>query len=246
MMKLLAVFFGVAIFVPMAIGQNVNMERYIELTVRQGERIRLALGSFDKNTQVRVVSGTYDTTFIANKEWGDEAGENDYHYAQAGTMRIYGDVGYFNCGDNGINIMALDVSHNIDLSILACYGSPLPSLDVSKNTSLIVLCCTNNSLTSLDISNNTALQVLMCYNNNFTTQAIDDIYCALPQHQANGKAVIMPIESSKAPDYATVMATNKNIATDKNWAVMYSDRTTIPATGGTYVCGASNNGRVRK
>ncbi|NLO69678.1 MAG: T9SS type A sorting domain-containing protein [Porphyromonadaceae bacterium] len=81
---------------------------------------------------------------------------------------------------------------------------------------------------------------MICFSNNFSTNALDDIYCALPARAARDNARIFPVVNDSSSNYAIVMATNKANATSKNWAVQYyyyPDQTDIPATTGTYVCG---------
>jgi len=81
------------------------------------------------------------------------------------------------------------------------------------------------------------LERLICYGNQFSTNALDDIYCSLPDRTGKGNGVIEPVKNSSDPDHATVLATNKQNAIAKNWKVQYFDGdTNIPATTGTYVC----------
>ena len=95
------------------------------------------------------------------------------------------------------------------------------------------------NLTALDPSHNTQLTTLYCHGNNFSTQAIDDIFCALPDRTGKGNGVIDPVLNSSDPNHATVLATNKTNAINKNWKVQYyDDNTDIPATTGSYVCSA--------
>ena len=153
-------------------------------------------------------------------------------------MKVYGDLTGFYCSDNRGKITALDPSHNTQLTWLYCSGNNLTSLDVSNNTQLGNLYCNKNQLTSLDVSKNTQLNTLYCWDNKFFTQALDDIYCALPVRSASDNAKIVPVESASAPNHATVLATNAQNATAKNWKVQYyKNNTNIPTTTGTYVCG---------
>ncbi len=133
-------------------------------------------------------------------------------------------------------LTALDVTKNTALTELSCSSNQLSSLDLSKNTELLILNCKDNKLTSLDISKNTKLKTLYCLGNNFSTQALDDIYCALPVRQVSDAARIYPLKDSSDPNHATILATNKTNATAKNWKVRYYDDTDIPATTGNYDC----------
>ena len=167
-----------------------------------------------------------------------------------------------NCSYNNLN--SLDVSHNTQLDKLDCSGNKLTSLDLSKNTELTTLHCSHNNLTTLDLSNNTELVGLVCYTNNlttldlssntqlttlychannFSTQALDDIYCALPDRTGNTNGVIQPVKNASDPNHATVLATNKQNAIAKKWKVQYFDgNADIPATTGSYVCSGGGGG----
>ena len=137
-------------------------------------------------------------------------------------------------------LTALDVSKNTQLTVLYCYDNQLTTLDVSRNTHLATLFCSNNQLTSLDISKNMQLAELDCYDNNFSTAALDAIYCALPVREAVDNAKIHPVYDASSANHATVLATNKQNAIDKNWKVQYyADNTDIPTTG-SYVCPATD------
>ena len=142
------------------------------------------------------------------------------------------------CYNNHFTI--LDVLKNTALTELDCSKNQLIALDVSKNMHLATLFCYNNQLTSLDISKNMHLAELDCYDNNFSTAALDAIYCALPVREAVDNAKIHPVYDASSANHATVLATNKQNAIDKNWKVQYyADNTDIPTTG-SYVCPATD------
>ncbi len=282
--------------------QNVNIDKYITLDVTSGEKIVLKFAASVENTGVKVVSGSWDTTLLADKYWSGL----DYYTAGASTMTIYGDVTCFDCSYNGIHLTNIDLSHNKNLVILYCYKNALTDLDVtgltslerlnchenqltlldvssctslkelicdrnqltslyvtglaslttldcsineltcldvSSCTSLQELYCSENQLTSLDVSSLTSLRILCLLDNNFTAQALDEIYCALPQRKYLDEAKIIV---STSVDNPVVLTTNKSNATSKNWAVkcfnpdeyyeyIFFD---FPATTGNYVCGS--------
>ena len=338
---------------------QVNMSRYITLTVTNGAAIKLDFYAAAAATPVRIVSGTNTQDITVGTDWLGEA----TYTAGSTTMTVYGDIIGFDCSDNGANITAIDVSHNTQLKELSCYSNslsnldvsnntqltyldcssnPLSSLDVSKNTQLTELYCWGNNLSSLDLSTNTQLTELYCYenklnsldvsgctqldilncydnklssldvsgctqltelrcsknrlskldiskntqltylncsgnnlsnldlsqntqltelycgsnnlssldvsgctqlstllccDNNFTTAALDDIFCALPDRTGKGYGVIQPVYSDTSSNHATVLATNKQNATTKNWRVQYYRNNADIATTGTYVCG---------
>ena len=146
------------------------------------------------------------------------------------------------CNNNTLN--SLDVSGCTQLTKLWCYSNKLTTLDLSHNTQLKRLWCSSNKLTSLDVSHNRWLQNLRCYANNFSTQALDDIYCSLPDRTGTTFGVIYPVYNSSSSDYATVISTNKQNAIAKNWRVRYSyTNDDIPPTIGTYTCPQLNISR---
>ena len=235
-------------------GNNVNMSSYIKLTVKNGELIKLDFKATAPNTHVKIKSGSHDTTFTVGTDW---LSPKITYRAANDTVTAYGDITGFSCKENGANITALDPSYNIgltelycnkdsirtldvskntQLAILHCFGNRLTSLDVTNNTQLTKLSCDSNRLTSLDVSKNTQLENLYCYGNNFTTSAIDSIYCALPDRKSTAEGIIIPILNASSADYATIIATTKKNAADKNWKVQYYDDTDIPATTGNYDC----------
>ena len=257
-MKKVVLFFALAVGLlasASTLQAQVNMSRYITLTVKKDSAIKLNFMAAAANTPVRIVSGSN----IQNITVGTFQTGIKYYTAAGTTMTVYGDIVGFGCSENGANLTALDVSKNTQLTVLWCHSNSLSSLDVSKNTQLTWLYCSSNSLTTLDLSNNTQLEVLSCrknnlssldishntqlrslycYANNFSTQALDDIYCALPDRKGKENGKIQPVLNSSDPNHATVIATNKQNATTKNWRVQYySNDADIPATTGSYVCG---------
>ena len=285
---------------------QVNMSRYITLTVTNGAAIRLDFGAAADGTPVRIVSGSNTQNITVGPVWYDGNSPSTYTVtAGASTMTVYGDIIAFRCDNNGANLTALDPSHNTQLEILycssnqlssldvsnntpltyldcssnplssldvshntqlkelSCYSNSLSSLDVSKNTQLEILDCYTNRLTSLDVSHNTQLKSLDCYSNqltsldiskntntklttlychgnNLSTQALDDIFCALPDRTGNTNGKIQPIFNSSSPNHATVLATNAQNAIAKNWKVQYYDGNVDITTTGSYVCGSSS------
>ena len=78
-----------------------------------------------------------------------------------------------------INILTnLDVSNNINLTILACQNNQIKSLDVSTNFSLTNLTCQDNQLSNLDVrnANNSNFTVFKAANNPaLTCIFVDDV-----------------------------------------------------------------------
>ena len=239
---------------------QVNTSRYITLTVADGEAIKLDFQAAVAATPVRIVSGSNTQDIRVGTSWKGTAS----YTADDTEMTVYGDIIGFDCSQNGANLAAidvshntqlkrldcwsnllsnLDVSHNTELKTLFCYKNRLSSLDISHNTQLTMLDCKGNGLTSLDVSKNIQLKELYCHSNNFSTQALDDIYCALPVRSASDNAAIYLLyESSPVAEQNMVAATNAANATAKNWRVLTykgdGNHTNITTTG-TYDCSTS-------
>ena len=146
-------------------GGDVNMDRYITLTVTKGDDINISIAADAVGTQVKIVSGDKEQTITASTAW---SGSKKF-IAGAGTMSIYGNVAKLNCYKNDKKITALDASHNEQLVFLDCSKNSLTSLDLSKNTKLIWLLCTDNTISTLDLRNNTQLKRLTCQKNAITS-----------------------------------------------------------------------------
>ena len=233
-----------------------NMSRYITLTVKNGAAIRLNFRAAAVGTPVRIVSGSNIRNITVGTGW---IGTASYTTGST-TMTIYGNITEFICYGNVANLTAIDLSHNTQLIELDCSYNQLTSLDLSHNTQLYKLNCSGNRLTTLDLSKNKQLKELFCFSNrlttldvshnrwldklscsgnNFSTQALDDIYCALPdRNDSTNYGIIFPVDNASDPNHATVLATNKQNAILKNWDVRYFiTDISIPATTGSYVCG---------
>ncbi len=212
-----------------------NMDSYITLTVTKDSAIRLDFKAAAAATPVRIVSGSNTQDITVGTSW---TGFSSYT-ADGTTMTVYGDLTGFDCSKNGENLTALDASNNTQLMGLFCGNNNLSSLDVSKNTKLTALSCFNNKLSRLDLSKNTQLRELFCYGNNFSTQALDAIYCALPDRTGKDNGLIEPVKNSSDPNHATVLATNAQNAIDKNWNVLYDEGGAYIHTTGSYDCSSS-------
>ncbi len=213
-----------------------NMDSYITLTVTKNSAIRLGFKAAADGTPVRIVSGsnTQNITVGTSSTYTSITTDGT-------TIKVYGNIKDFDCQSNGEKITALDASNNTELVSLYCLENNLSSLNVSKNTKLSLLNCRDNKLSNLDVSKNTQLRWLFCHGNNFSTQALDDIFCALPDRTGKDNGVIDPVYNSSSSDHATVLATNKTNATAKNWKVQYyKNDADIPATTGKHKCSATD------
>ena len=194
---------------------QVNMSRYITLTVKKDSVIKLDFKAAAAATPVRIVSGSNTQDITVGTNW---TGTVSYTTGST-TMTIYGDITRFDCSDNITKITAIDISHNTQLEELDCSSNQLSSLNISHN--------------------NTQLTRLYCSDNKFTTATLDDIFCALPDRTGNTNGKIQPIFNSSSPNHATVLATNAQNAIAKNWKVQYyQNDIDIPATTGKHKCPA--------
>ena len=237
-MKKVVLFFAliVGLLASATMQAQVNMSRYITLTVAKDSAIKLDLRAAAEGTPVRIVSGSTTRDITVGTGW---TGYRNYT-AGSTTMTVCGDIISFDCSQNRKNLIALDVSNNTQLTELYCSNNNLSSLDVSNNTELKHLYCSSNQLSSLDVSQNTQLKTLRCYSNKFTTAALDDIYCALPDRTGKENGVIKTVFNSSSSNHATVIATNAQNATAKNWKVLYAeDNADIPTTG-KHKCSATD------
>ena len=140
-----------------------------------------------------------------------------------------------NC--HGNQLSNINVSGCTQLKELKCYNNQLASLNISGCTQLKELYCYNNILTALDVSGCTQLTKVYCHDNKLSTDALDDIYCALPDRKDSINGVIQPVDNSSSTYNDTVIASNAANATTKNWKVQYYSNDADIATTGSYVCG---------
>ena len=99
--------------------QTVNMSRYITLTVKSGEAIKLDFKAAAKGTPVRIVSGSNTRDITVGTDWYSRTS----YTADGTTMTVYGDLTGFNCSNNGANFTALDISKKSKLKELYCYDN---------------------------------------------------------------------------------------------------------------------------
>lgn len=137
----------------------------------------------------------------------------------------------FACG-----LSHLDVSTNTELKTLVCGKNNLTALDTTHNTKLVTLVCHANRLTGLDLMANIRLRRLTCYRNPFSTEAINQIYCALP-YRSEGDTGLLTIAYSYTDEHiAQVRASDADIARDKHWRVVYRRGEVSILTSGCFAC----------
>jgi len=233
--KLFLALFALVIFTNLSTAQ-VNMDRYIELTVQSGEWINLSFKADADNTEVRVLSGTYDTTFSLGVNWYD----GEEYFAQDTTMTIYGNIKQIDCGMNYENLTKLNTSNNPGLEVLYCSCNNLSSLNVSGCDNLNYISCSrNNNLSLLDVSGLVALEEISCYSNNLSTLKVsgcdnlfyincsgnnfsacglDSLFHQLPRREADNKGHIT-IRDASYYDQPGAFSCRDTIATNRNWEV---------------------------
>jgi len=178
--KLFLALFTLVIFTNLSTAQ-VNMNRWIELTVQQGVEIWFDYSADAANTEVKVVCGAYETTFVAGTERMTFVNDS----TEATTMKVYGNLKEFVCINQYEKVTELDASNNTGLVVLHCWNNNLSSLNVSGLTILEELECGENNLSSLDASGLTALKDLYCYDNNLSSLLVDGL-TALKMLLCNG------------------------------------------------------------
>lgn len=245
----------IVMFASTTIGQTVNMSRWIELNVQQGQWIRLDLTGDSIGTDIKVESGTKDTVLTVY----ESSTGYIYYYAQAPIMRVYGDVKKFSCNENTRNLTGLNASNNTGLLFIDCYDnyisninlngltslnslscafdSVLTNLNVSGLDSLVNLHCGGNLLTNLDISGLKRINWLVCFSNQFSACSLDSIFHQLPQRSISDDAKIyIRANQETNPGAETCRDT---IATNKNWKVLnyiIEDNSELPIVNTSYSC----------
>lgn len=168
MKKLLVFLIAIVAIVTTAplMAKGVNMKKYITLSVKKGEEIKMDFVAEKDDTNIQIVSGKHKENLkVEAKQYFRDTTDLLRFKAYDTTMIIYGDIIGFMCTNNKENVTNLDVTHNKDLIFLFCQWNSISSLDLSKNENLTKLRCNNNNLGSLDLSNNMFLDILICYNN---------------------------------------------------------------------------------
>ncbi len=165
---------------------KVDTKKWITLTVKQGEKIKLAFAASSADVWVKVTGVKVEKEVQAPTVLNDIQSQ----YEATGTeIKVYGAIVAFscrvnptltaldvsnndvlehlNCSDNQLS--SLDVSKNLNLKYLSCMTVGLSNLDVSKNVKLTELYCHQNQLSDLDLSKNVNLEILTCGNNSLSS-----------------------------------------------------------------------------
>lgn len=145
---------------------QVNMSRFITLTVAKDLVIKLNFKAAANDTPVKIKCGNLDTTFTVGTELKPKANR---YTAGDNIMTIYGDLSELHCNKNEESLTAIDLSNNTELTVLSCYSNQISSLDVTKLTKLTDLYCYSNQISSLDLRNNTQLKSIYCAGNQLSS-----------------------------------------------------------------------------
>ena len=107
-----------------------------------------------------IIVGTQDLESLAGIE----------HMANLTELRCEGPWSFFEPEEDPEGkLKTLDVSKNVNLTILYCGFNQLTSLDVTNNPKIEQLRCAGNNLNSLDVSKNTELIEFEAYNNRLSS-----------------------------------------------------------------------------
>lgn len=260
------------------IAQEVNLNKFVTLTVTSGQQIKLNFRAAAPNTPVRIVSGNTVENITVGFDWYVTRHWFNTNYSvlsNSTTMTIYGDITWLDCTGNQANLTDVDPNNNPDLIYVKCsinsltsinfnslanlqfidfannsitnfdgtpfpnllgisaYNNQLTSLNVSNNPLIELIYCDGNQLTSLDISNKPNLYRLDFYNNPLSTEAINQIYCDLPNRTDSTEAgTCYPLDQTTDANHANTIAATCSNARNKNWTIQYyTDTGEIPSNG---------------
>ena len=148
----------------------------------------------------KIIVGTKDIESLAGIE----------HMAKLTELRCEGPWSIFEPEEDPEGkLKTLDVSKNVNLTILYCGFNQLTSLDVTNNPKIEQLRCAGNNLNSLDVSKNTELIEFEAYNNRLSSIDVSNNpeleYIDLTNNQ------IKSIDVSKNPELDYIDLTNNQI-----------------------------------
>ena len=147
-----------------------------------------------------IIVGTKDIESLAGIE----------HMANLTELRCEGPWSFFEPEkDPEGKLKTMDVSKNVNLTILYCGFNQLTSLDVTNNPKIEQLRCAGNNLNSLDVSKNTELIEFEAYNNRLSSIDVSNNpeleYIDLTNNQ------IKSIDVSNNPELYYIDLTNNQI-----------------------------------
>lgn len=110
------------------------------------------------------------------------------------------------------NRAPLDVTKNVALTDLRCYGNQLTTLDLSKNVALDYLDCHSNDLASLDFSQNSVLRSVQCKDNLLTSLDISQNSKLTFLRSENNQLTSLNLANGKNADLTLYTAGNPNLS----------------------------------
>lgn len=250
-------------YVTLNVRQGEQILLDIKASVGSNTPVRIVSGSTDETILVSYWSGNHsfyadaDTMAIYGDVTGLECVDNGAKIT--GLDSEHNNLmGYIDCASCEIETLNLknctelaslycDNDHISELFLGDCSGLQEPfcnnnniaKLELNACTKLSELACNTNNISTLDVSACARLVFLACYQNPFSAAAIDQIYCDLPDC-TNGQFIgyMIPLYNAEDLNYNTVLSTNANNATSKNWKVVYRnpDLAPIPPTTGNFDC----------
>ena len=148
----------------------------------------------------KIIVGTKDIESLAGIE----------HMANLTELRCEGPWSFFEPEEDPEGkLKTLDVSKNVNLTILYCGFNQLTSMDVTNNPKIEQLRCAGNNLNSLDVSKNTELIEFEAYNNRLSSIDVSNnpklYYIDLTNNQ------IKSIDVSNNPKLYYIDLTNNQI-----------------------------------
>lgn len=147
--------------------QNVNMDKYIKLSVKAGNTLDFVLAADAAGTKVAIDwgDGDLENGSLSNTMWTEFN-----HQAESNTVTIYGDVTWVDVSslpygygyDNAIT--AIDLTHNDGLYWLDAYWNSLTEIDVTNQHNLAYLdVAMNEDIEVLDLTKCEGLVELRAY-----------------------------------------------------------------------------------
>ena len=150
--------------------QTVDMTKWITLTVKQGEEIKLSFAASAGDVWVKVTGVEGEKIEKAPKQLPSL----QKHKATGTEITIFGAIDQFVCSNNYELLTAINVSTNTQLTKLDCAQNQLTTLDVNKNVNLTKLDCSLNRLSALNVSKNVKLTNLSCAANQLSTLDVSE------------------------------------------------------------------------
>lgn len=172
------IFFALALIVVLSVSsfaRELNMNRYITLSVKSGAEITIDFKADSIDTPVRIISGNNTMDIIVNDIWSAwkednrRIGDKPAITTDGNTITIYGNIVGINCSNNKEKITGIDASNNEILRDLRCTDNHITTLDLSKNTQLTSLACYSNQITSINVKECKDLYFLGCAGNKLTS-----------------------------------------------------------------------------